>query len=489
MNMMLALLLSAAAETARAGESGLPDLEKPLRTGAKAPGDAGVVVGIADYGFVMDVEYAGQDAESFYDWLVYTRGVPAERVELLNSAGREKILGAVTRAAEAAGEDGGALWVYFSGHGAAHPETGERLLLGDDVKLDAEVFAARGVGDDELEAATRAAGVERALVVLDTCYTGLGRYAFPTRRPPQGGVSVWSATSGDQLALPLEEVGHGAFTYFALGALRGWADGAGAAPADGAVTLAEANTYVERALRAAQLYVQTPNLEGDDDWTLVEGRGLEEGPELSSLAPASSQAYLEQLEQQIAALQAAAQKEREEEEERQLRMEGAVAQLQGEATSAWALLEPALAQGDAAAAEALEGFVERYRDAAVALEEQRWPVEVPEVEEAEARLKALRRARWAERRVGWWVLDGGLLLTGAALSTWGRVREGQVESTPGDKGGFSEEDRAMYWRVNGLYLGGYVALGAGAALGVGLVLAPSPTAGEGASGLQWRGTW
>ena len=32
--------------------------------------------------------------------------------------------------------DGGVVWVYFAGHGAASPETGERLLLGDDIRPD-----------------------------------------------------------------------------------------------------------------------------------------------------------------------------------------------------------------------------------------------------------------------------------------------------------------------------------------------------------------
>src|SRR5687768_16231294 len=113
-----------------------PDIDTPLRTGATAPADTAVVIGIEDYAFVPDVPYAQRDAKAFYDLLVYTIGVPSSRVRLLDhGAGKEQIVEAVAAAGAEVGA-GGTVWVYFAGHGAADPSTGARLLLGDDVRQD-----------------------------------------------------------------------------------------------------------------------------------------------------------------------------------------------------------------------------------------------------------------------------------------------------------------------------------------------------------------
>lgn len=81
----------------------------------------------------------------------------------------------------------------------------------------------------------------------------------------------------------LERVRHGAFTYFAVGALRGWADGELSGQRDGQVTGAEAAAYVERALRSAGVRDQRPNWIADgatgEDWVLTSG-APERGPGL-----------------------------------------------------------------------------------------------------------------------------------------------------------------------------------------------------------------
>lgn len=75
---MLVLFASAVA--------GVPVLEEPLRTGAKAPDDAAVVVGIEDYAFLPDVPFATRDAAVVYDRLLYTVGVASDRVALFDAS-------------------------------------------------------------------------------------------------------------------------------------------------------------------------------------------------------------------------------------------------------------------------------------------------------------------------------------------------------------------------------------------------------------------
>ncbi|MBN2799011.1 MAG: caspase family protein [Deltaproteobacteria bacterium] len=261
---MLALSLALAAAA-----GALPDVDQPLRTGASAPADAAVIVGVEDYAFIGDVTHASADARAVYNTLLYTRGVPAQHLHLLDGGSREQILQQLEEAVTQVGE-GGRLWFYFAGHGAASLVDGERMLLGDDVKADTSVFDARGVRLSELTSRLR--GVE-AVVLLDTCYAGVGRtgeaiipgsrFAVPTAATRlEGDLAIWSAAAPNELSGPLDEAGHGLFTYLAVGALRGWADGELSGERDGQVSLDEAQAYVQRAMGSLQVTGQHPQVEG-----------------------------------------------------------------------------------------------------------------------------------------------------------------------------------------------------------------------------------
>ncbi len=279
--------------------AGLPDIDTPLKTGATAPDDAAVVVGLDSYYELPDVPFADRDAQAFADYLLYTRGVPSDRIARVAKANREKLLAAVQGAAEQAGSEG-TVWVYFAGHGGASPDTGERMLMGIDVQPDLATFAARSIAVQEVRDAATAAG-SRAVLVLDTCYTGKGRsgaellpgkrFAVPSYAADTGPEVVeWSAASANQLSGPLEGAQHGAFTYAVLGALRGWADGQLDDVRDGQVTAEEAKLYVEQALRSVGVRDQVPVLtaEGSREWVLAAHPKSEARPALSPPQPAPS---------------------------------------------------------------------------------------------------------------------------------------------------------------------------------------------------------
>lgn len=266
----------------------LPALNSPHRAGAGAPNDAAVVVGVEDYAFIADVPYAGADARLVYDTLLYTVGIPQHKIQLLQGGSREQILQRVEDAAAMVGP-GGRLWFYFAGHGAASLHSGERMLLGDDVKADSSVFDARGVRLSEL---TALAHDKESLWLLDTCFAGQGRggeallpgtrFAVPTqatRIPAQ--TAIWAASSPSELAAPLHEMGHGLFTYLAVGSLRGWADGELTGSPDGAVDLEEAQAYVRRATASLSVVTQHPQLDGALGALT---RGHEQGPAQWGLA-------------------------------------------------------------------------------------------------------------------------------------------------------------------------------------------------------------
>ena len=269
-----------------------PDLLLPLKTDTDRPADVALVVGVQDYAFVPDVPFASRDARAFYTFLVHTRGLSPENVVLLDAgANREMVLQAAStlrsqRQAE------GVFWLYFAGHGIAMADGRSRMLLGDDVRHDQASFRTRGVSLEGLVESLAVAGP--VVAVLDTCYNGLSRTGdalLPDSRsmvpdhalaaPP--GVVLWSATQPSEVAGPLPGVRHGAFTYLAIGALRGWADGAGGDDPDGAVTLAEAGTWVSEAFMALDLGGQHPQMTGRIGQGPMVVGALEPAPSLATL--------------------------------------------------------------------------------------------------------------------------------------------------------------------------------------------------------------
>lgn len=272
--------------------AGAPTIDEPVRSGAAAPADAALLVGIEDYAFLPDVPWVRRDVAAMADLLVYTRGVPADHVVRLDGASIEQMRAGLQRAMAARGP-GGTLWVYFAGHGAADPATGELLLVGDDAKADATVFAGRGWPVDQLMDELP----DSSIVVLDTCWAGAARsgeplvpgsrFAVPTAAiAPRPNKTLWVATSPAEVASAYDPASHGAFTYFAVGALRGWADGELSGSRDGRVDLDEAVAWVGRGMSAAGVSGQAPVVAGGEITGLTAG-SLEVAPDLSAFPPAS----------------------------------------------------------------------------------------------------------------------------------------------------------------------------------------------------------
>jgi hypothetical protein len=269
-----------------------PDVDDPLRTTRQETADVALVIGNEAYYAVPRVAYARRDAAAVAGWLSYTRGIPPERVRVLDDVASEQISAAVAELAPLVGE-GGTFWLYYAGHGAADPSTGERLLLGVDVQPDPAVFAARSVALADLQEAAGAGG-HPVVSWIDACFNGAGRggelvgeekrFAVPAYAVPVASVSEWAATGPEQLAGPWHAVEHGAFTWLAVGASRGWADGELDGARDGTVTLGEAQAYVARTLRDVGVVDQVPLLTGDGATVLAVGDALEPAPPPELLA-------------------------------------------------------------------------------------------------------------------------------------------------------------------------------------------------------------
>lgn len=338
--------------------AGWPDLLVPVPSVARAPQDAALVVGIATYPDLPPVPYAHRDADAAWTWLTSGRGVPVARVERLKDPDPVRLRFALERLAQRANPDG-TLWVFWSGHAAASASDGTHHLLaaGDEPEGTALTLEA-------LEAVLARTRAGRVVLVLDASFSGLGRdgselvagrryVAAPPAAPADPRVITWRAAGPRQIAAPLEAARHGLFSWFALAALRGWADGA-LGPADGQVTLEEAQVWVRDRLDALPVD-QTPSI---DPRAIVRGEvlatvgrgplppleGLATGP-FPSATPERADADDDTLEA-LEELDAAEAEWRE--------------QFQAKADVAWARAYRSAIMGSPDAEERLRGFLGRF---------------------------------------------------------------------------------------------------------------------------------
>jgi hypothetical protein len=270
-----------------------PDLSRAASGPKDGEEDAAIVVGIEGYAHVAPIPGALDNATAWYEYFVRTRGVPVERVSLLldEDATREDIQWAVDQAVKQVGDDG-TLWFVFIGHGAPARDGRDGLLVGYDAQQKARSVQARSLGRGDLLARLESSQAEHVHVLLDACFSGRagdGSELVAGLQPlvvTQEGESsdprtaLFTAAGSDEFAGPLPGAERPAFSYLALGALRGWADGDG----DGAVTAAELHGYVETALRVLVRDRRQRNTFAGAPDARMSRKAREKGPELSSLA-------------------------------------------------------------------------------------------------------------------------------------------------------------------------------------------------------------
>jgi Caspase domain len=167
------------------------------------------------------------------------------------------------------------VFVYFSGHGAPNPKTGEAYLVpydGDPVFLDNT-----GYPLSRLYQSLANLPAKEVVVVLDSCFSGAGgrsviakgiRPIITEMKSPllgKGKTLVLAASSGQQVSSTYEQKAHGLMTYFFLKGLQGEAD----TNKDGKIDIAELFEYlrpqVERVARRDFNNEQTPLLLGNTD--------------------------------------------------------------------------------------------------------------------------------------------------------------------------------------------------------------------------------
>jgi uncharacterized caspase-like protein len=248
----------------------------PAVTMKARPNAYAVVIGIESYREQLpNAEFGAQDAKTVTAYLTKVMGYPEDHVATLvnERATKTDIEKYVESWLANRAEKDGTVFVYFSGHGAPNPRTGDAYLVpydGDPAFVEKTGYPVRRLYE---HLGKLPAG--EVVVMLDACFSGAGGRSVlaPGARPMMlrlehplaagGRTVVLAAGAGDQISSTYRQKGHGLLTYFFLKGLQGDAD----QNKDGAIDLVELFNYakpqVSRVARREFNNDQTPQLLGN----------------------------------------------------------------------------------------------------------------------------------------------------------------------------------------------------------------------------------
>lgn len=223
------------------------DVDTPRTRTAENPDNFALVIGVEKYSNDLpEAQFAERDAQAVKSHLL-AMGYPERNIKVLQGSR------AVRSSLEAYLEDWlpknvkpeGTVFVYFSGHGAPDPESGQAYLVpwdGDPAYLSRTAYPLK-----RLYGSLKALKAKRVLVALDSCFSGAGGRSVLTRgtRPlvnkvdlgassDIGKLVIFTASDANQISGTIDSQGHGLFTYYFLKGLDGAAaDARGAVSAKG----------------------------------------------------------------------------------------------------------------------------------------------------------------------------------------------------------------------------------------------------------------
>jgi hypothetical protein len=234
-----------------------------------------IVIGIEHYRQKLPkADFATQDARTVAEYLTKAMGYPEENVVMLlnDRASKsdfekyfEKWLGNNV-------EKDSTVFIYFSGHGAPDPKSGNAYLVpydGDPSFIDQTGYSLKRMYD-----ALGKLPAKEIVIALDSCFSGAGgrsviaKGARPLVMNLQSNMAlsrnmtVLSASSSEQISSTYDEKGHGLFTYFMLKGIKN----ENVVKPDGSIKMDDLFGYikpqVERIARKQYNNEQTPQLIG-----------------------------------------------------------------------------------------------------------------------------------------------------------------------------------------------------------------------------------
>ena len=229
-----------------------------------------IVIGIENYRQKLPkADYAVADAKTVTEYLIKVMGYPEENVvTLLNEhATNVDFAKYFEKWLPNNIEKDSFVFIYYSGHGAPNPKTGDAYLVPYDG--DPSFIEQTGYPLKKLYESLNKLQAKEIIVALDSCFSGAGGKSVIAKgaRPlimnleqdmkAFNKLTVLSASSGDQISSSYEEKGHGLFTYFMLKGIK-----------DGIIEIGELFDYLKphvgRTARKVYNNEQTPQLIAPD---------------------------------------------------------------------------------------------------------------------------------------------------------------------------------------------------------------------------------
>jgi hypothetical protein len=210
------------------------DVDMPTRRGSERPNDYALLIGIDEYQTLPKAEYGVRDAQTVRRHFE-ALGVPARNIISLegSQATGSKLRSYLQQWLPRNVKPESTLFVYYSGHGAPDPSSGEAYLVpwdADPMFLTTSAYPLK-----QFYSELTALKAKRVLVALDACFSGSGGRSVLAKGarplvakvdesvPTAANLTVLAAASGSEITGTLDEQAHGIFTYYLL---KGLSDGA-----------------------------------------------------------------------------------------------------------------------------------------------------------------------------------------------------------------------------------------------------------------------
>ncbi len=210
------------------------DVDAPARREAQRPNDYALVIGIQDYQSLPKADYGARDAQTVRRHFE-ALGVPARNIITLEGtqATGSKLRSYLQQWLPRNVKPESTLFVYYSGHGAPDPSSGEAYLVpwdADPMFLTTSAYPLK-----QFYAELAALKTKRVLVALDACFSGSGGRSVLAKGarplvarvdesvPTSANLTVLAAASGSEITGTLDDQAHGIFTYHLL---KGLSEGA-----------------------------------------------------------------------------------------------------------------------------------------------------------------------------------------------------------------------------------------------------------------------
>jgi len=204
------------------------DVDKDIPNSIKKnPNRIALIIGNEDYSGSLNaeinVDFAINDAEIFRQYVQNTLGVEQKNIYFLQNATSGKMnqqIQLVTELTKRIGNEAELIF-YFAGHGFPEENTKTPYLIPVDVNATNLNSAIKLSDVYKMFSET---GASKITIFMDACFSGGGRgdgllaarsvKVIPKEEVIRGNMVVFSATSGEQSALPYQREKHGMFSYF-----------------------------------------------------------------------------------------------------------------------------------------------------------------------------------------------------------------------------------------------------------------------------------